>query len=1057
MLRKLFTCIGIFIAFLSVAQSNQPDILFERLPIPGLIQSSQINDMVQDQHGLLWIAAAGLFRYDGYTFTHYKEISATQSLGGKEIIALWSDIQKKKLYLGTHTYGLVEYDYTTDTFKIIPTANGTPIISLITQTTDGTLWCGSFSNGLYYVENDSLKKLPDPQNLFNNPTDVMAVGNKIYVDKLTKIYVLKNKVVLDTITLEFPNFQFPHYTRVTAMHLNPNGNIWFGTERAGVLVYDTLAKSFVNYFSPDKAPFYHRINKITTVNNGNIWILTKANGLVVYNPQTETFQHLTKNPISERSLSGNNCTAIVQDKTGIIWIGATGDLNKYDPAKIKFRHIYNNPFSPVSLNDNMVRGIYEDQFEKLWIGTDGGVVHIFDRKNNTMEKYSVIVAGINQHIVPMCFLDWDENIMLVGTSIGLLQYDRRNKKFSYFGLLEHLLVKNRLIRQMIKHNNKLYFTHTGATFIYDIQTKALKSYSKFGDGINSTAIYIDSKNRLWIGAQNGLSIYHPETETFTTYQFEKNINRPAGTYFMVLSIFEHNNKLWVSTFNSGLWSLDLNSLDNPVIKHFTVESGLPDNTIYSALPDGADNLWISTNQGIAKYDSKTNQFLNFSVSDGLQHEEFNRLAFVKCKNGEMVFGGINGINIFNPEQITVSEEDYTPKFLRLTALTSNNKSITYSTLFSNSSIGFDANQKNITAQFYIPNYRSPKRFEVYYKLNNYNPGWIKAETNTLYYHNLPPGSYHLEIKTISSNGIEKIASLSFYIRHHFWQTWWFILLMMVLVITIIYSVIRLNVIKAKRDKEQLEKLLRLRTQEIERSREELENLNQKKDVIFSILSHDLRSPLTTLKGFLSILIENSEYLSKEELKRHATNIRNSVTSSLDLIDNTLFWSLSQTGNIIYTPTNFSLNAMLKKVSNLYELTIEKKQIIFSIHCKEEIGVYADENMIYVALRNLVSNAIKFTSEGKTITINASVEENQVAIRVKDEGIGMSEAYLKKLLKEEHLQVKMGTSNEKGTGLGIVLCKRFIALNNGELIINSVEGKGSEFILTLPQAQEAEVK
>jgi signal transduction histidine kinase len=271
-----------------------------------------------------------------------------------------------------------------------------------------------------------------------------------------------------------------------------------------------------------------------------------------------------------------------------------------------------------------------------------------------------------------------------------------------------------------------------------------------------------------------------------------------------------------------------------------------------------------------------------------------------------------------------------------------------------------------------------------------------------------------------------------------------------MVTTTIYGVIRKSISKARYDKEQLEKLLRLRTQEIEKSREELANLNQKKDVIFSILSHDLRSPLTTLKGFLSILIENSEYLSKEELKKHATSIRNSVTSSLDLIDNTLFWSLSQTGNIIYTPTHFSLNAMLRKINNLYELTVEKKQVVFSIVCEEEITVYADENMIYVALRNLVSNALKFTSEGKSIIISASLKENEVVIRVKDEGIGMSDSYLQRLLNEEHLQVKMGTSNEKGTGLGIVLCKRFIALNNGSLSIKSVEGEGSEFTLTLPR-------
>jgi signal transduction histidine kinase len=273
-------------------------------------------------------------------------------------------------------------------------------------------------------------------------------------------------------------------------------------------------------------------------------------------------------------------------------------------------------------------------------------------------------------------------------------------------------------------------------------------------------------------------------------------------------------------------------------------------------------------------------------------------------------------------------------------------------------IVFEANENNLEIQFFVPNYYSPKRFEAHYKLSGFNPDWVKTETNQIYFANLRPGRYELKIKTTSNKWIEKETSLYFIIKHPFWQTWWFILLVTAMVTTTIYGVVRKSISKARYDKEQLEKLLRLRTQEIEKSREELANLNQKKDVIFSILSHDLRSPLTTLKGFLSILIENSEYLSKEELKKHATSIRNSVTSSLDLIDNTLFWSLSQTGNIIYTPTHFSLNAMLRKINNLYELTVEKKQVVFSIVCEEEITVYADENMIYVALRNLVSNALK---------------------------------------------------------------------------------------------------
>jgi signal transduction histidine kinase len=192
-------------------------------------------------------------------------------------------------------------------------------------------------------------------------------------------------------------------------------------------------------------------------------------------------------------------------------------------------------------------------------------------------------------------------------------------------------------------------------------------------------------------------------------------------------------------------------------------------------------------------------------------------------------------------------------------------------------------------------------------------------------------------------------------------------------------------------------------------------------------------------------------ISKEDLKKHASSIRNSVTSSLDLIDNTLFWSLSQTGNITYTPIRFSLKSILDKIDKLYLLTIEKKQIKFSVDCDDTVMLFADENMVYVTLRNLVSNALKFTPEGKSIHISVIKNHEAAEISIQDQGIGMSETYIDKLLTEEHLQVKMGTSNEKGTGLGIILCKKFIQLNNGNLKVRSSEGKGSEFIVRLPLA------
>lgn len=1047
----------LFVSVHSLAQNKHPHVPFEHISVPGTVNSSQVSDLLQDDYGLIWVAAEGLTKYDGYRFTQYKQLTSGENITGTEIRYLFSDKQNNRLLMGTNSFGIVQYDYTTDQLSPLPVEGGFPIITHIAQTTDGTIWASSFSNGLYYIESDTLKKVDDPGNRLRNITSILSIGSKLLVDNLSNIYVLKNKSVTDSVKLQFPGYVFPELTRVTAMATDKKGHIWMGTDLTGILVYDTLQKKFIKHLSPEKDPFYNRINRIFVDRNNTVWILFKSGGIVVFSPDVDDFIHIKRNPLAEFTLSGNTCNAILEDKTGIIWVGSSGDLNLFDATKIKFRHIYNNPFSLLSLSDNMVRSIYEDRNHKLWVGTDGGIINIIDRSKIRVERVELKFPSLKQHIVPMYFQELNENTVLIGSPSGLFQLNVNKKHLSYFPPLKEVIGK-RQVRQILKEGNTLYLLFGASLAIYNVETRELQRYAQFGsvspNGLanNPSTIYLDSQKRLWVGHNKGVSLFNAADKTFQIFPIEINVTRPLGSRFMVLSLNEFKNSLWIGTFNSGLYTLALDNLSKPVLKHFTDKDGLPDNTVYAVLPDEENNLWMSTNQGISKYETQKNRFLNFTTADGLQHAEFNRLASLRCASGELVFGGINGLNIFNPKQISIKDGDFTPRLLNASVFMDNENKSRFIGLTQQTSLLLPHEQNDLDFTFFISNYASPRRFETYYKLSGLDPDWIRTETNTIHYSNLKPGTYNLQVKTISSLGTEKLCELPVVIQYPFWQTWWFILLSALVASFMVITIIQNNIRKSKHDKERLESLLKLRTQEIEKSREDLENLNQKKDLIFSILSHDLRSPLTTLKGFLSILIDDSEYLSKEEIQRHAINIRNSVSGSLDLIDNTLFWSLSQTGNITYTPSSFSLDEMLMKIGTLYQLTAEKKRLDLSVKAGEKMMIHGDENMVYVTLRNLVSNAIKYTTEGKCVKIEAKPNHSFAEIIIHDEGIGMSASYIEKLMSEEHLPLKKGTSNEKGTGLGLILCKKFIQLNHGQLQVNSVEGKGTRFTVKLPLSQ-----
>lgn len=1056
---RMLTCLAILFVFASVSygQPLPQKILFDRITIPGTLRSSQISNIAQDQSGMLWLTEVGLYQYDGFQFRQFRELK-----GGKEfftphdLLFLLSDRISNRILMGTRGFGVVSYSYEQDALIALPVSGPPPIVNHLAQTADGKIWAASFTSGLYFLESDSLKKFPDPERLFPHPGSLTAAGSKLFIGELGKVLILENGEITEHINLTWQGSDLPFHTQVTALHVGRGQKLWIGTEKQGVLVYDLNEKRFIKYFPPSRAPFFSKITQIHQDREGLVWILTKASGVVVYSPGEDRMMHLTKDPFSSHSVSSDNCFSIAEDRQGIIWIGATGDINKYDRKQIKFKHVNYNPLSKLSLTDNMVRGVYEDRNGKIWIGTDGGYVNLLDLEKESLESMKVRIKGDSANYVPLYFHELDERIMLVGTSLGLLQFNRLTKTFSPFAALWDATQK-RSIRQLLRYENTLYFTYNGVLFVHDLRSGKTEQFRNGGDeeAINITAIHLDRQHRLWAGTNKGVSLFDPSKKTFRQIPLKKVPVGIDGSLLLVLSIEHVQDKLYVGTFNAGLWEIDIGKIETalPAPKNYTDQHGLSSNTVYSTLEDEQGDLWLSTNNGLVKFEVQSQQFIPFAITEGMQEGEFNRLAYTKTKSGHLVFGGINGINFFHPAHVPVEKERHVPKIISIEAgnpLAKNVSAVRFTDIKKPFTLKYD--QNFVTIQFFVPHYRQPKRYSLHYKLEHFEKEWREVSgENRATYSNLQPGAYTFLLKTSALGKDETVVKVPFAVAPPYWRSWWFILLSGCVVAFLIITIIRSYVRKAQFDRDRLEQLLKMRTSEIEKSREELQILNQKKDLIFSILSHDLRSPLTTLKGFLGYIIDHADELTTEDLKKHAVNIRNSVSNSLDLIDNTLFWSLSQMGNIQYTPTNFSLSHLLEKLKGLYQLTADKKRIPLSVSCEEDIVLHGDENMIYVTLRNLVSNALKFTSEGNPVSIDCMRKNGFVEINVADRGIGMSPDYLRRILSMEQPMLKKGTSNEKGTGLGLLLCKQFIEINKGELRIASIENTGTTFTVILPLA------
>ena len=230
---------------------------------------------------------------------------------------------------------------------------------------------------------------------------------------------------------------------------------------------------------------------------------------------------------------------------------------------------------------------------------------------------------------------------------------------------------------------------------------------------------------------------------------------------------------------------------------------------------------------------------------------------------------------------------------------------------------------------------------------------------------------------------------------------------------------------------------------------ELEALNANKDKLFSVIAHDLKSPFTAILGYSDYLAQEIDDLTKDEIKSYSASINTSAVNIFKLLSNLLEWSMLQTTGRKYHPENFNLNSLVNENLTLFEIIAIDKNISLYNDLKNNISLYADKNMAESIIRNLISNALKFTHEKGTITITAEIKKEFAEICVCDNGIGMTEHEVGKLFRLNHELSREGTNKEKVTGLGLILCKEFVNKHGGKIWAESNKGIGSKFIFTLP--------
>jgi signal transduction histidine kinase len=319
---------------------------------------------------------------------------------------------------------------------------------------------------------------------------------------------------------------------------------------------------------------------------------------------------------------------------------------------------------------------------------------------------------------------------------------------------------------------------------------------------------------------------------------------------------------------------------------------------------------------------------------------------------------------------------------------------------------------------------------------------------------MPAGNYTLKVVAENEDGYrsDPPMEVSILITPPFWLSWWFILLE-ILLATAIAVMVYIYLVKTRTNK-----LLRYQNQQISEanaalreSEKNLMELNATKDKFFSIISHDLKNPFSSLLSISELMVENFDAADRDDHKAGFRKINQSVKHLLDLLENLLTWSRSQRGRIKYDPVRFNLTSLIRENINIHRMLAEKKGIMLLSPLQDEIYAYGDRDMINSVIRNLMTNAVKFTDRDKKVEVTVEPKNSELEVRVTDQGIGIAEDDIQRLFRIDEKFKSTGTAGERGTGLGLIICREFIEKHGGEISVRSTPGEGSTFTFTIPAA------
>ncbi|WP_226789023.1 hybrid sensor histidine kinase/response regulator transcription factor [Polaribacter porphyrae] len=1081
---------------------SQNSVVFDRISTNQGLSQGDVNTIYQDDKGFMWFGTHdGLNKYNGYEFTVYKpNPNNSNSISSNLIYAITGD-NGGNLWIGTTGNGLNYYNKSTGNFiqylhkKKDKNSLSNNHINVLFKDKKEKLWIGT-ADGLDLID---LKKTKDSikfkhYNLTSNTLSSSISKNDIYSifeDSQNQLWIGSAKGLFKlsrdengTIYFRLINdlIDLPQNITVQSIAEDNKGKLIIGTGK-GLYVFKPTLNS--NKVTKIQDGFY---NDIQIDHKNNIWAGSNM-GLLYFenqhpiNPPTLENKFIYE-PKDVNSISKNIIKSLYIDKTGILWIGTNGGgINKMDPERKQFK-IIKKTQNPNSLSYDKIRSIFEDSNNNLWIGTEGGGLNIHTQKND--DNYTNFI-NLKTVLKPFAIEELaNKKTILIGAenTPGLYEINVSNINNIKESNLKPIDEVTYSVFSILEDNNENVWigTYSGGINRW-LKNKNGKGYTK--DIIIHTPsnnksipsniirnIYEDKNHNIWFGTGNGLSKLTPsealnKNPKFINYKHKVN-NKNSINHNYILAI--HQSKkgdFWIGTFGGGLNKIEFPEDESKItFKAYTEKDGLSNNVVKGILEDDNNNLWISTNKGLSKFNPIKETFKNYDVNDGLQSNEFQELAVLKRQSGEMLFGGVNGFNAFYPKNI--KDNPYKAKVV-ITDFFISNKSVKRGEKV-NDRILLEKSideidylklkhfENSFSFEFAALHYSAPNKNKFAYKLEGFDKDWVYTTAGKRFatYTNLEFGDYTLKVKASNNDGIweDTATTINITIVPPIWKTTGAYILYVILGIAIIACFWTNTMSRAKKKLEQ-------ELADLEKKKEK--ELQRLKLEFFTNISHELRTPLTLIKGPLEYLQKKGNKVKPEVAQEQYGLMNKNANYLMRLVNQLLDFRKINQGKMRLVMRHSNITAFIKEVAEPFQFLSLKQHIKLSVNTtKDEFITWFDHDALEKIINNLLSNAFKFTPKNGTIDINVFkgksnnglLKKDSVVIEVKDSGVGIPNNKIETIFERFYTKKDAAKNNSEGVGIGLSFTKSLIELHQGTIEVISETGEGTSFIVKIPANKQA---